>query len=881
MWIIINLLMLFFVRSLLWLRYRVRLEGLDTIARKGRTGILFLPNHPALIDPIIVISQLYGRFKTRALADRHQIDRFIIRRLAKRLGVLPIPDIVQGGSASAREVRKVITQCVQLLRDGQNLVLYPAGRVYRQYLEDIGGNSAVETILRQLPDVRVVLVRTEGLWGSSFSWASGEKPSVSKALLNGAISLLLSGILFCPRRKISIKLIEPDDLPRDAGRNVINSYLEDIYNDNAPGNMYVPYRIWETGGVRQVPEPSRAGLEADPGQISRLTRRIVRQYLEELTGCKDFNDDARLAHDLGMDSLLRADMILWLGSEFGFPQNNIDSLRTVGDVMLTASGEAISSGPQVLKAVPTKWFKRLGSPNRPENLASMTITEAFLTQAGRSPDKIIVADQVSGAKTYRDLVLSIVLLKGQIEKLPGDYIGIMMPASVAANVLYLAVLFAGKTPVMVNWTLGRRNVKHCMDCIGVERILTSRMLLLRIQSQGIDLEDINNRFVPLEKIAGRLTIWSKLGAWLGARISWAQLRNAKVSKTAVVLFTSGSETVPKAVPLTHRNMLTNVSDAYDCFTLENNDSILGLAPPFHSFGLTVSVLLPLSLAIPAVYYPNPTDSGTLGQIIRAYKVTILVGTPTFLRGIVRASSNQQLASLRLVVSGAEKCPPQTYEMLARHCPQTIVLEGYGVTECSPVISVNHQDDPHPGTIGRVMSSLEHVLIDPDTHQPVQIGQKGILLVRGPSVFDGYLNYDGPSPFVRFENKRWYRTGDLVTENSQGILSFSGRLRRFIKLGGEMISLPAIESALEQYYRGDDDDQPTLAVMATADQHRCEIVLFTTKDMDRAETNRKIAAAGLSALHNIRRVIQVDQLPLMGTGKADYRALAEILEKVNH
>ncbi|MCP4707264.1 MAG: AMP-binding protein, partial [Planctomycetes bacterium] len=279
--------------------------------------------------------------------------------------------------------------------------------------------------------------------------------------------------------------------------------------------------------------------------------------------------------------------------------------------------------------------------------------------------------------------------------------------------------------------------------------------------------------------------------------------------------------------------------------------------------------------IRAVYYPNPNDGGPMGQIIDAYNVSILIGTPTFLYGIVRASKADRLSSLRLVVSGAEKCPMRTYEALAASCPDTIVMEGYGVTECSPVISVNRENDHHKGTIGKIMTSLDYTIVNQAMTRRVEIGDEGMLLVRGPSVFEGYMNYQGDSPFVTFDGQSWYSTGDLVWENEQGVLTFSGRKKRFIKLGGEMVSLPAIESVLETLYVTADDQGPVLAVTATTSE-RPEIVLFSVKDLDRAEVNQQIKASGLSGIHNIRRVIKIDQLPLLGTGKTDYRTLIERL-----
>ncbi|NLF33003.1 MAG: AMP-binding protein, partial [Planctomycetes bacterium] len=378
--------------------------------------------------------------------------------------------------------------------------------------------------------------------------------------------------------------------------------------------------------------------------------------------------------------------------------------------------------------------------------------------------------------------------------------------------------------------------------------------------------------VYLEDLRASLTTGAKLAAWVRARLGLHRLDDVRPSETAVILFTSGSENVPKIVPLTHRNILTNIADAWTRFTIGPADSLLGILPPFHAFGVTATLLLAACVGLRVAFYPNPTEGAALAKMIDAYCCSILVTTPTFLNGLLRASSADQLLSLRLVVSGAEACPPRVYEAMARRCPQAVVLEGYGVTECSPIIAVNSQADPRPGTIGPVLPSLEHAITDPDTLQRVRTGERGMLLVRGPSVFCGYLHYDGPSPFVQAEGHTWYRTGDLVREDADGRLTFAGRIRRFAKIGGEMISLPAIEAVLTERFIRDSDDGPILAVVADREDQRPELVLFAVREIDRDEANAAIRAAGLSALHNIRRVEVLDELPLLGTGKTDYRAL---------
>jgi len=278
-----------------------------------------------------------------------------------------------------------------------------------------------------------------------------------------------------------------------------------------------------------------------------------------------------------------------------------------------------------------------------------------------------------------------------------------------------------------------------------------------------------------------------------------------------------------------------------------------------------------------VYHANPTEAAVLAEIIENYKVTILIGTPTFLHGVLRGAKEKQLSSLRLAFTGAEKCPAHVYEAMAEEYPDTVLCEGYGVTECAPLISVNHPKSPVSGSIGKVLDSMEHVLVDPESKDvAVEPGHKGMLLVRGENVFSGYLHHAGEQPFIEFDNKQWYETGDLVQEDEQKVLHFAGRLKRFIKLGGEMISLPAIESVLLENLRFPEQDGVILAVETTNNDEIPELVLFTVFDTDRHNVNQAIRQGGLSPLHNIRKVITVPEIPVLGTGKTDYQSLKKLL-----
>ena len=870
----LDLLVTTIVKIVLWLRYDIRIVGLDKIAAKGRIGIVFLPNHPALIDPVILCTYLQQKFAPRGFGDQDQVNRFLIRFFAKRWGVRTIPSIAKYGPSARAKVEEVLDESIEDLKDSGNLIIWPAGRLCHSRNESLGANSSVERILKKCPDIRIVLIRTRGLWGSAFSWALGHEPKVAPVLRKGFLSILANGIFFTPRRKVTIELYEPPDLPRTADRNTFNRALEQFYNAEALPNTYVPYTIWEKGGTRTLPEPAPLQFEDNYSSVPQTTRQIVLKHLVEVTGISQLKDTDRLASDLGMDSLARTDLLLWLEKEFGFRQADADAMHTVGDVMLAGCGKFVYVTPLSLKPVAAVWFKKRAACRAiiPEG---DTVTEVFLKQASRHPDTAAIADQTSGVKTYRDIVTACMVLKSVIERLEGEYIGIMLPASAAADIFYLATLFAGKTPVMVNWTAGERNITASLDSVGVKHILTSRTLTERIALQGIELSAISELFIFAEDIGSKVSRFSRLRAFLAARITWRSLRKAKESKTAAVIFTSGSETLPKAVPLTAGNLLSNMREVLEVVKIYENDRLIGFLPPFHSFGLTVTILLPLCGGVQIVYHPNPTEADALAKIIESYYVTILVGTPTFLGGIVRVASSSQLSTLRLAVTGAESCPKKVYDALKTKCASAVILEGYGVTECSPIISINDPDRPESFSIGKVLPGLDYVIVDPDSLKPRTPPCSGLLLVRGPSVFGGYLNYEGKSPFVEVNGERWYSTGDLVSIDADDLLKFEGRLKRFVKLGGEMVSLPAIEAVLKNHFTGEDDRGPTLAVEA-ADTENPELVLFTTLDIDRESANREIRSTGLSGLHSIRRIIKLDEMPLLGTGKTNYRALKQML-----
>ncbi len=860
-------------RLSLSLRYRVTVRGHLEILARGDRGIVLLHNHPALVDPLISMAFLYPFFKYRPLADSDQMSIPVVRWLARLFNVIRIPDTVKYGTGALPGVEKALAECSETLNGGGNIIISPAGHIKRSRYEEIGAASGVETVLKNAPGTRVVIVTISGLWGSSLSRADGAYPNLARIMKKVLASVLGNAIFFIPRRPVDIELAEPDDFPVSTDRNTINRYLENYYNERSTPNTYVPYYFYEKGGTRILPEPERRHARIDLGNISETVKKMVEHKLHELVSDADLTPEKKLSTDLGMDSLTRLELVLWIEKEFGFSIPNPDVFETVSDVYAAAAGEVLVDNVNHLKEVPAKWF----TPGAGRLLSlpeGSDIAEVFLRQADSRPDAAALADQNSVLRTYRELITGIIVLKPEIERIEGEYVGIMLPASLTAGVIYMTTLFAGKVPVMLNWTVGERNLRHMIELLQISKVLTSQKLVLKLESQGISFADIMAKFVFLETLAKTISVWRKLAGKAMSYVSWNSLRRVKCRKTAVVLFTSGSESLPKAVPLTHTNILANIRDILELRALYESDSFIGFLPPFHSFGLTGTILLQLTTGMRAVYHPNPTEGGTLAKMVALYRPTVLIGTPTFVNGILKGGTEEGLASLRLGVTGAEKCPEYVYEELRRRCPGMTILEGYGITECSPVVSVSPPHAPVPYSIGRPLASLEYVIINHETGRLVSPGEQGILLLRGPSVFNGYLRYDGPSPFVEFDGKSYYRTGDLVSQDENGILFFRGRLKRFVKLGGEMISLPAIEETLLKVFQKEDDDHPVLAVTSFGDD-KPEIVMFTTRKISRDAANAVIREAGLSALHNIRKAVDIEEIPLLGTGKTNYRDLVNI------
>ncbi|MCL1980699.1 MAG: MFS transporter, partial [Proteobacteria bacterium] len=764
------------LQLLLSLRYRVKVVGLTDIPvdDRGNEAILFMPNHPALIDPSIVYSLLAG-FRPRPLVDQRQMQGLFGTLAAKLTGAVLIPDPSKDGVKARQGVEDGLRAVTQALRGGEHVLFYPSGKVYRSAEEKLGPNSGAADIIAAMPGLRVVLIRTTGLWGSSFSYA-GQRgaPNFIKVLCQGILTVAANLVFFTPRRQVQVEFVEDPDLPRDGNKKRLNPWLEQFYNGAKQAPMAVPRFFWQGGQPTELPEYTQDNVKREAGETISVTPELREAVYASLRQAADLAPDhvltenMSLAGDLGLDSLALMDLALTLETEHGRTISELAALVSVGDCLAAAAGTA-GQGTQN-KPAPAAWFTPGPAKNQKLRLADgvTRIPDAFMALMRQAPNQALVADR-SSLRTRREIVTAALVLAERFKALPGKRLGIMLPSVPTVVPVWLAAQLAGKEPVFFNWTVGEANLRHCLGTAGLSHIISAQALLDRLEHGGLSLSALPVTWLRLETLAASLGRWEKLKGLVRAHL----LRSSSaypMADVAAVLFTSGSESLPKAVPLTHVNLLTNAKDIIDVLRVEADETILAMLPPFHSFGLMVGLVLPLSLGLKAVFHANPTEPQALISLVRDYKLTLLAAPPTFLEAMLdkaktldKSQETGGLASLRFAFAGAEKCPEHVYRAFAEACPKATLCEGYGITECSPVVAVNRPEAVVPGSIGHLLPSVTAALVREEDGQIVDLaeaGQTGMLLVRGPSIFGGYLG-DAPDPFVSFAGHSWYRTGDLV------------------------------------------------------------------------------------------------------------------------
>ena len=502
----------------------------------------------------------------------------------------------------------------------------------------------------------------------------------------------------------------------------------------------------------------------------------------------------------------------------------------------------------------------------------MLLHQHFVKIARRYGSKLAFIDRTSDKRvTYTKALIASLILSEKFKKFPEGFLGIMIPTSAGSALTILGTLMSGKTPVMINYSTGAaNNAVYAQKKCTFKTIITSKALLEKINCPVVEgmvfIEDI------MEGISAGEKLKAALKAKLPAPLILKMVHGGQEDDNVVILFTSGSEKDPKAVQLTHRNIASNIESFSSAVQLYDHDIMLANLPYFHVLGLTVNLWAPLYFGMTIVAYANPLDYKMVCTIVREERPTIVVGTPTFLWGYLRKSEQDDFKSVRLVVSGADRCPDLLRkEFIERH--GVTLCEGYGTTETSPVISTNTPEYNKPGSVGKVLPNVMVRIENFETGRECGVGEVGRILVKGDLVMKGYLD-DFEETSMRIRHG-WYDTGDMGYLDADGFLWHSGRLKRFVKVGGEMVSLVRVEDILQKCL----PENISCSVVEVPDALKgVKIVAAVTGKVD----EKKILKQMSEQLPNIalpRQFVMIEELPKMGSGKIDFRTVTDMVHTI--
>jgi acyl-[acyl-carrier-protein]-phospholipid O-acyltransferase/long-chain-fatty-acid--[acyl-carrier-protein] ligase len=482
--------------------------------------------------------------------------------------------------------------------------------------------------------------------------------------------------------------------------------------------------------------------------------------------------------------------------------------------------------------------------------------------------RVAIEDPVTGSLTYKKMLIGANVLGRKLMPLAqeGKALGVMLPNANGAVVTILGVMSGGRVPAMINFTAGAANIHAACRAAEVDTIVTSRAFIEKGKLGAVvEQLSLGTKIVYLEDVRATVTTGDKLRGLFGHKKALVA-RNP--DDPAVILFTSGSEGAPKGVVLSHRNILANCAQAAARIDFGRGDKLFNVLPVFHSFGLTAGTILPLVSGVPIYLYPSPLHYRTVPELIYGVNATIIFGTDTFLAGYARAAHPYDFRSLRYILAGAEPVRESTRRTYMEKFGLRI-LEGYGVTETAPVLALNTPMFNKFGTVGRLMPGTEARL-----EKVPGVEDGGRLYVRGPNVMLGYLKADNPG-VIEPPPEGWHDTGDIVTIDAQGFVTIRGRAKRFAKIGGEMVSLAAVEMLAAALW----PDVPS-AVAAAPDPRKGERLVLVTqqKGATRAEFQAFAKSKGAADLIIPAEVVVVDKVPVLGTGKIDMVGVAKLVQE---
>lgn len=513
-------------------------------------------------------------------------------------------------------------------------------------------------------------------------------------------------------------------------------------------------------------------------------------------------------------------------------------------------------------------------------------------QISRHPFRTLIVDLSTGRRPMKGamlLAIALIMARRWQGRFKCDRVGVVFPAGLGSFITNLALTFLGKVPVNLNFTSGRGALEASIRKAGLQTIITAKPVIDKLQdfpwtTDRLDLVE-ERRHINKKEVLMRMLAIAALPPAPLMKL-WKIPQNGG-QREAGLLFSSGSTGEPKGIPLTHSNIIGNCLQIHDCGLLNDRQTMMGCLPTFHSFGFTVTLWYPLYEGVKTVTLPSPLETKRIAEAIEKEQVTVLMGTPTFLRPYFKRATREQLASLQIVVAGAEKTPPGFGERWEQHFGSTY-LEGYGLTETSPVVSCNLPaakvdgrklpDRRRKGSVGQLFPGMAARITDPATGEILPLRQQGVIHLRGPNVFHGYL--DEPEENSRVLDGPWFRSGDVGRFDADGYLFIEGRVSRFSKIGGEMVPHGSLEQHIVRAFKLEDSEEPLIAVTGITDESKGEsLVLLAAVEIDPRLLRERLLAQGVPNLWIPRQVRRVDAIPCLASGKLDLRRVIHLAEIV--
>ena len=489
----------------------------------------------------------------------------------------------------------------------------------------------------------------------------------------------------------------------------------------------------------------------------------------------------------------------------------------------------------------------------------------------------IIEDINRKQKSYKDIIVASFALGRTFKKFTKheENVGVLLPNAIATICTFFGLSAYERTPVMINFSVGSKNMLSMCKTAMVKTIITSKAFILKGKLDGMieDLKNAGYNIVYLEELAKKISLSTKIGALLSYKLKHVPHKKGG-NKQAVILFTSGSEGAPKAVLLSHANLIANINQMQAIQTVTYKDLLFNALPMFHSFGLTVGTLFPLFAGAKLFLYPSPLHYRVVAELVYELGATLMIGTDTFLRGYAKIAHPYDFHTVRLMYSGGEAAKQDTRNMWVEHSGVRM-MEAYGATECAPVMTANNGIFNKFGSIGKLLPGMQYKI------EPVDgIETGGELCVKGPNIMLGYYMPDNPGVLVKPQDG-WYHTGDVVDIDEIGFFTIKDRIKRFAKIGGEMVSLNAVQDMVIEATK-EMSAEYNYGVVAVPHESKGEQIVLVTnnKEVTSSLLHDYVKANGLSDLYLPRIILYHDKLPVFATGKSDNVTLKkEVMEEL--